>query len=414
MQNGVIFSDGSYDNGVASFAFLAQPDIPHDSISQFDYDSTAHGSGSAEGTEWDINSYRAELRGILAAIQFTNDACQSANITEGACTLYCDSKGALYAAFGHKRPTPRWSSFDLVTNIRNAIANSPVTWKYQHIKGHQDSHRPFHQLDYYAKGNVLVDQLASSRLRQNHHRNSTTQQAWIPSMHNQQISGNIHIQIRYNIHRPLMQKRWASTMGIQENDHNQCLWDDFFYSSLRTQPSRVYQSVIKYNSRLLPVGKKLLRRKHSQSETCPGCSQFEDHDHIITCTHSDMQATFDMEMESIETFLSQTTSLEIMMAVKELLHIFRSDKQVNPDDMTSDLVHHQYTMGSRAFFAGLWHKGWISKQKKYHQKHRIQKSVDRWLTQILHKIQLVPITMWHTRNKILHKDQNDTHRDISG
>jgi hypothetical protein len=61
-----------------------------------------------------------------------------------------------------------------------------------------------------------------------------------------------------------------------------------------------------------------------------------------------MQATFKMETDSIKTFLSQTTDsiktflsqttlLEIMMAVKELLHIFRSDKQVNPNDMTQIL-----------------------------------------------------------------------------
>lgn len=71
-------------------------------------------SDFVEGSTEDQHSYRAELGGILNAIETTNQLCRKANITTGSCTLYCDSKGALHAAFGSKRPTPRWTSYDLV------------------------------------------------------------------------------------------------------------------------------------------------------------------------------------------------------------------------------------------------------------------------------------------------------------
>jgi RNase H. len=203
MKNGIIFTDGSYDNGVAPYAYVAQPNIP-DSVSEFDYDANIHSSGSVEGTSWDLNSYRAELRGILAAIEFTNAVCKHAkNIKEGSCTLYYNSKRALYAAFGQKRPTPWWTSFDLVTKIRRAIAASPITWYHIHIKGHQDKQTSFQRLDYFAKGNVIVDHLASVYLRNGSHQQYIVPQPWFPSINNQQINGNLHQQLRYNIYKTI-------------------------------------------------------------------------------------------------------------------------------------------------------------------------------------------------------------------
>jgi hypothetical protein len=147
LNNGAIFSDGSYDNGVASYAILLQPQRQYHSLQEINFDDLVYCSDTVDGSQWDLNSYRAELRGILAAIEFTNDLCSRTNITNGTCTLYCDSKDALYAAFGHKRPTPRWSSFDLVVQIRRALITSNIKWIYKHVKGHQDAHYKFHQLD---------------------------------------------------------------------------------------------------------------------------------------------------------------------------------------------------------------------------------------------------------------------------
>jgi hypothetical protein len=66
------------------------------------------------------NAYRAELAGILAAINFTNDVCTSMKITSGTCKLYCVNKGALSASFGHKWPHPQWSSYDQETTTSSS------------------------------------------------------------------------------------------------------------------------------------------------------------------------------------------------------------------------------------------------------------------------------------------------------
>lgn len=64
-------------------------------------------------------------------------------------------------AFGHKQPTPWWTCFDLAMHIRKALLESPIQWKYYHVKGHQDTYSNFSHLPYNAKGNIFTDHFAT-------------------------------------------------------------------------------------------------------------------------------------------------------------------------------------------------------------------------------------------------------------
>ena len=94
---------------------VIQPDEFLDSLDKIDTQRIAWKAGLVLGTSnQDMNSYRAELAGILHAIKFTNESCRSAQIQKGKCNLYCDNKGALAASFGRKCPTPNWSLYNLL------------------------------------------------------------------------------------------------------------------------------------------------------------------------------------------------------------------------------------------------------------------------------------------------------------
>lgn len=165
LNNSKIFSDGSYDCDKASFAFLAQPPVLPMTQHYVVFDELLWFTGMAEGATLDLNLYRAELTGILGAVEYTVDLCRKNQIQRGRCTIYCDSKGALSAAFGHKRPTPRWTSYDLVRRIRAVIKTSPIKWRGEHVKGHQDNFKKFEHLSNTAKSNVIVDYLALEQLK---------------------------------------------------------------------------------------------------------------------------------------------------------------------------------------------------------------------------------------------------------
>lgn len=69
LHNGMVFTDGSSANGRAAYSAVFQPpkfDIPLDEIQK---DQLLHIDRAVHGADEDIHSYRAELAGILAAIE---------------------------------------------------------------------------------------------------------------------------------------------------------------------------------------------------------------------------------------------------------------------------------------------------------------------------------------------------------
>lgn len=213
LNNGKLFSDGSSNGGRATYAVVVQPPEFDCPLSQVNYESFVHFSGKVEGSDDDIHSYRAELAGILAAIEYTNTICLKFGIVKGKCTLYCDNKGALAASFGHKRPTPRWTSYDLV---------------HQHIKGHQDSSSDFSKLSYPAQGNVLADHFAT-RAYEDDDTQYTKQipYPWRLEINNKYVSGDISRRLKTEIFRPIMTQRWATIFGLITDQYILCDWQTY-------------------------------------------------------------------------------------------------------------------------------------------------------------------------------------------
>lgn len=88
LDNGIIFSDGSYNKHKAAYAIAAQPKGSWQSLDALDLEHILHYSGLlVDGSGWDLNSYHAELRGILATIEFTNKVCMENGVTRWQCTL---------------------------------------------------------------------------------------------------------------------------------------------------------------------------------------------------------------------------------------------------------------------------------------------------------------------------------------
>jgi hypothetical protein len=235
---------------------------------------------------------------------------------------------------------------------------------------------------------------------------ATSPLAWLPSIDGQIIRGNVQTILEYHIFCPLMEERWMRTLDVPYPLNHQCHWGIFF-KALSTHPSGGYFTLIKYHTHLLPVGKNLLRWKHSQNGTCPGCGEFEDHDHLMQCRNHDMHDTFEHQCHEIETWLTQTTSESIRQSVMNLLHHFRSSDDT-PQMSHLPLEALQQRLGRRAFFAGLWHTSWINLQDIFHQDNRIQRSARQWILHLLRQIQMLPIHMWRTRNAILHSNNNNT------
>lgn len=134
---------------------------------------------------------------------------------------------------------------------------------------------------------------------------------------------------------------------------NHCDWKAF-YRSISSHPQHIRIQLTKYNAKLLPVGRNLLRRKHSASDLCPCCGQEEDHLHIIRCKHEEMVAALQEHIVSIKEWLSNGTSSDIADGVLALLCDFLSPYSGDEEGGDSTLEHQQrLLLGQKAFFAGL-------------------------------------------------------------
>jgi RNase H. len=234
LRQGTVFTDGSSDKCKATYAVVIQPPEIKCPLKDMDEDSFIHFDGWVDGSTDDLHSYRAELSGILAAIEYTNRLCNKHGISTGLCTIYCDNKGALSASFGTKRPTPRWSCFDLVWRIRQELIASPIHWKSHHVKGHQDERSDFVQLSSIAQGNVLADHYATQAYnKRNNAQLDFVRPPWTIMVHDKTVSGNFAQTLKTEIYKPLMINKWASIFRIPEEKMLLCDWKTIFTKLLR-------------------------------------------------------------------------------------------------------------------------------------------------------------------------------------
>jgi hypothetical protein len=114
------------------------------------------------GTDDDQSSYHSELSGLFGVLVMVHFICEQFAITDGAIEVGCDCKSALRHVFGKGpsfNPGITDTDYDLHSVIRKMLENSPITWKWRHVAGHQDNDG-IEELDRWARLNIEMDSLA--------------------------------------------------------------------------------------------------------------------------------------------------------------------------------------------------------------------------------------------------------------
>ena len=149
----VAVSDGSLKFGIGSSAFIiSNPSCRHAIV----------GGNIIPGPVKDGDSHRCELAGIYGILIVVDTLVQRFEISQGAVHIACDNEQALQVLHPDFLPDPQYANFDLVNSIFLLLKQSPLSWTYEHVYGHQDSrklHRPLTRLKTL---NVSMDHLAKS------------------------------------------------------------------------------------------------------------------------------------------------------------------------------------------------------------------------------------------------------------
>jgi hypothetical protein len=200
--------------------------------------------------------------------------------------------------------------------------------------------------------------------------------------------------------------KWTQLLAFDAQLADQCDWRLFFRSLTGHLPHKQIQ-IIKYNARLLPVGTNLKRRRHAESSLCINCNEDEDHNHIIQCTHPEMEKAFVGALKNIYGWLITQTSVPIAEDIIRIAEIFRKTPlEIDTSIEPTSRLGVQIRLGQRAFFAGLWTIQWRQDHEHYLRETHSRKDSEKWMGYIINKVQSIPLIMWEARNALRSKTVN--------
>ena len=98
-------------------------------------------------------------------MRHANDLCPQFNITKGQIELKCNGLGAVKTVSNlYSTINPSHPHFDLLSSISSALSYSPLTWRFNHVKGHRDGKVCKSDLSNWEFWNVIADREAKSIL----------------------------------------------------------------------------------------------------------------------------------------------------------------------------------------------------------------------------------------------------------
>jgi hypothetical protein len=157
--NIITCSDGSATDSGGSYGYI---------ISTKNGQRIAKGRGPAPGAQ--LNSFRSEAYGVLATMRWLTHALRNNPPTTQKIYHYLDNRSVISrikAAVTETYTKPNNTlqpDHDVITEIAHTLRSLPITIEFEWVKGHQDSIKPYHQLNLQAQLNCDADHEASQYL----------------------------------------------------------------------------------------------------------------------------------------------------------------------------------------------------------------------------------------------------------
>ena len=350
-------SDGSSMNDTGSFGWAFGPNAT----------IIFRHSGPAFGTPMD--SYLAEGYGLLSSSCFWFRATKFAlrrHLPRFKLHLYCDNKSlirrvheflqSLDGSF-RRSLTPNHDVVFLIACVLRQFP--PGVIKLRHVKGHQDTIQPPHQLPWTAQLNVLADRLASQF---HNHIDNPHPTPFLPS-------AQIHLRDATNA---IIIKRWNFYLRsvyfrtqYQTWLCRQFSWDpptladvDFDGLSvvLCSLPTYIRRFVTKWINQGLPVRRRVHRYDTIIPPTCRSCpSTIECDSHLLRCPSNARRSVCADAYLSLHDKLTQLHTDPILhQTVLHLLSTVLDIPSCPPHATPAHALARQQTIGSLAFVKGRW------------------------------------------------------------
>jgi hypothetical protein len=396
--NAVAVCDGSYKDKFGTAGFVLQK-----------WDSRQGriiGAHVTPGHPDEINPYRSELGGILAIVAVSEAIAIIHDVHTGTIELGCDCESGLTAIFEHEYDTPKQPHHDLIHEIRKKISSSRLTWKFRHVRGHQDKHTSYQFLDMWGQMNVEMDSLAKVYWNET----SASEAPFYPSstfgwtlwIGSRKLSSWDRQNLYNHARSTKILQHWSERRQIPQHLITNIDWEAC-QAAIKRLGLNKQLWIPKWLAGFAPVGKVLQRNKLQDHSECPRCTAFEDTNHVVLCTAPQAQKTWDASVSLLKTWLLKANTMpDIYQAILSRLQAWRTNSQLpNPSYRwpgVNDLVRAQTLIGWRAFLEGAVLKAWAAKQQEYYDWIRRRNTGKRWITTLIKKLWEISWNMWEHRN----------------
>lgn len=118
-----------------------------------------------------------------------------------------------------------------------------------------------------------------------------------------------------------------------------------------------------------------------------------------------MENAYNQLTMDISNILREGTTDFIARLIMDILEKFRTMIGEDSEDSNITIVHRN--LGPRTFYAGLWSTQWHALQVQHFSNTLSKRSTTLWLSKLIHTVQCIPYSMWHTRNQILHRNNEN-------
>ncbi|HEY9817588.1 MAG TPA: hypothetical protein V6D20_17545 [Candidatus Obscuribacterales bacterium] len=254
-----------------------------------DIDTQICAQNQVIGSQAQQSAYRSELAGIEGILVLLELIADHFHLTHGKITIGLDGESALQQAEGDWLLKPCQTDFDLLFDIRQRLKQCPIQCEFRWIKGHQDKHAAYEDLDNWAKLNVQCDDkaklhsLACSNANLIKPNIRLRHEKWSVSLNGNKLS-RLHIpEIYAQIYKPALEY-WEKKHGITPD-----LWalidqQATIKRAMKRTPLGKQRWLLKHTTGHCAVGKMELIRGHQDHSNCPWCGEENEITlHVLTC-----------------------------------------------------------------------------------------------------------------------------------
>jgi hypothetical protein len=390
--------DGSYKDHFGTAGFVLQ----HGNRPDF----RIVGAHVTPGHPSDINAYRSELGGILAIVIITDAVAVLHDVQAGTIEIGCDCESGITAIFGQDYDTPKQPHHDLIHEIRRKIAASRITWKYRHVRGHQDALIPYHLLDTWSRLNVEMDSLAKVYWNETHEAVSPfynhSTHGWSLWWDDRKLSSWNRQNLYNHAKAPQILDHWSERRNLPKRLIHSIAWEAC-HDAVRKLGLNRSLWVPKWLAGFAPVGKVQQRNRFQDHAECPRCAAFETTAHVVTCQAPNAQRMWESAITKLDAWLLNSRTLpDLRAAIISRLRAWRQDIDLPNTHYNwpgvNDIVRDQDLLGWRAFLEGAVLQAWAAKQQEYYDWLERKNTGKRWITILIKKLWEISWNMWEQRN----------------